>query len=134
MERLQRAASDLRQELISKEDQRQRELAESRQMESEMERHCRQLETTIDAANADTADLRAKVSSAEGSVVALESRLAQVDEERQELEFKLSSVVSSIRRTVGIGGNTLPRNGELEGSFSSSHDDQLEAFHQGIPI
>lgn len=60
------------------------------------------MEISLENANAELADLKLKLSGAEGRVNALEAQLARTEGYRRDVEFKLSSIVSSLRRTVGL--------------------------------
>lgn len=56
-------------------------------------------------------ELKAKLGGAEGRVRALDAQLAQLEAAKREVEQKLSSVVSTLRRIAGVqldGSVTMP--------------------------
>lgn len=62
----------------------------------------RNLEIALENSNAECSDLRLRLSGAEGRVNALEAQLARVEGAKRDAEFKLSSIHSSLRRTIGF--------------------------------
>ena len=52
----------------------------------------------------DHADLKLKLSGAEGRINGLESHLARLENSKHDVEFKLTSLHSALRRTLGIKG------------------------------
>lgn len=89
--------------------------AELRRREKGLEKHCRSLELAIDSANVDISDLRIKVSASEGRVRGLEGRVVQLEEAKKLAEFKLYSVVSSVKRTIGLRGRSLKEGRQQDG-------------------
>lgn len=57
---------------------------------------------SLESTNAELAELKLKLSAAEGRINALESHLARTEGLKKDIEFKLSSVHSSLRRTIGF--------------------------------
>jgi len=107
----QKEMSDLRRHLSEMDnDHRVKErsfratLEEARQTECQLGDDRRRLEQSLDDAGAELIETRLQLSAAEGRVSALESQLRQVDSSRIDAETKLASVVSSLRRFVGLGG------------------------------
>jgi len=110
-EEAQKEMSDLRRHLSEMDDDhRVKErsfrvtLEEARQTECQLGDDRRRLEQCLDDAGAELIETRLQLSAAEGRVSALESQLRQVDSSRIDVETKLASVVSSLRRFVGLGG------------------------------
>ena len=99
---LQRKMAELIDEATMKEKDYQLALDDSRRCERKLEDHRRNLEITLEAANTNIADLRLKLSGAEGRVNALETTLARLEGAKKDVEFKLSSIVSSLRRSIGF--------------------------------
>ena len=110
LDNLRRKMAELEDESRLKEKQYQMALDESRHGEKRLDELRRQLESSLEGANADLGDLRLKVSAAEGRVKALECQLARVEETKQDVEFKLGSIVSSLRRSIGFS-QSMPRSG-----------------------
>lgn len=77
-------------------------LDESRHNEKKLDEHCRQREALLENANAELHDLRLKLSAADGRVSAFEAQLVRVEGAKQDIEFKLGSIVSSLRRSIGF--------------------------------
>ena len=99
---LQRKMAELIDDATMKEKDYQLALDDSRRSERKLEDQRKNLEIALDAANADIGDLRLKLSGAEGRVNALETTLARLEGAKKDVEFKLSSIVSSLRRSIGF--------------------------------
>ena len=78
-------------------------LEEAEQTEYQLSDERRRLVQSLDEAGTELIEMRLRLSAAESHISALESQLSQVDGRRLETETKLSSVVSSLRRFVGLG-------------------------------
>ena len=61
-----------------------------------------QLETAVETAGVQLAELRVELEAAGGRVEALETQLGKTEACLHDAEMKLSNVVSALRRTVGI--------------------------------
>ena len=94
-----------------KEKDYQMALEDSRRNEKKLEDNKRNLEIALDNANTDIGDLKLKLSGAEGRVNALEAQLARIEGAKRDVEFKLNSIVSSLRRTIGFRPDSLTRSG-----------------------
>ena len=70
--------------------------------------HCRQLETVLAAANDEIGELKMRSQGADGRITALEGQLARTEGNKREVEFKLSQLHSTLRRTIGlrVGGRS----------------------------
>lgn len=79
-------------------------LDESRRSEKRLDDHRQRLESSLDGAGAELSDARLRLSAAEGRVVALETQLARVEAARGDVESKLMSIVSGLRRSIGFTG------------------------------
>lgn len=134
---LQRRLAEIENELRLKEKSYQLSLDESRRNERKLDEHCRQREVTLERANADLHELRLKLGASEGRVSALEGQLVKVDGAKQDTEFKLSSIVSCLRRSIGFSqgvvrsaGPTRTRSPSPLGSKPSSPTKgTLKYFH-----
>ena len=84
-------------------------LEEAAQTEYQLSDDRRRLEQSLDEAGTQLIETRLQLSVSEGRVSALECQLAQVDSCRVETDTKLASVVSSLRRFVGLGGGRVLR-------------------------
>ena len=87
--------------------------AHAEQQAAEQRRH---LEVTLEAAGVQLADACVELGAAHGRVEALENQLSKAESSRHDAELKLSSVVSALRRTVGI----LPADGTRKPRSRSS--------------
>lgn len=56
----------------------------------------------MENANQDNSDLKLKLSGSEGRITGLEAQLARMEGSKNDLEFKLASLHSTLRRTLGI--------------------------------
>ncbi|CAG9769436.1 unnamed protein product [Ceutorhynchus assimilis] len=84
-------------------------LEDSRAKEKRLEDQKHNLEVCLVDATQQIQELKAKLGGAEGRVRALESHLAQLESSKRDIEQKLFSVVSTLRRIAGI---------QLDGSVS----------------
>ena len=71
------------------------------------------LENLLENASQDNSDLKLKLSGSEGRITGLEAQLARMEGSKNDLEFKLASLHSSLRRTLGIKPP-----GELSGRYN----------------
>ena len=78
-------------------------LEEARQTEYQLNDERRRLERSLDEAGTRLIESKLRLSAAEGCVSALQSQLTEVNSRRVETETQLASVVSSLRRFVGVG-------------------------------
>ena len=99
---VQRKMAELVDESRMKEKDYQMALEDSRRAERKLEDSRRNLEINLENSNAEGAELKLRLSGAEGRVNALEAQLARLEGTKQDIEFKLSSIVSSLRRTIGF--------------------------------
>ena len=82
-------------------------LEEQVRFEQQAAEHRRGLESALEAAGGQLADMRVELEAARGRVEALETQLSRTEASLREVELKLTSVVSALRRSVGI----LPADG-----------------------
>jgi len=78
-------------------------LDEARQTEDRLNDERRRLERSLDEAGTKLIESKLRLSAADGSVSALQSQLSQVNSRRLNTQTKLASVMSSLRRFVGVG-------------------------------
>ena len=98
----QRKLAELDDEMHIKEKEYSHALEDSRRSERKLDDLRHNLEIALDNANTDIGDLKLKLSGAEGRVNALEAQLARTEGAKRDVEFKLSSIHSSLRRTIGF--------------------------------
>lgn len=98
----QRKMAEFVDESRLKEKDYQLALEESRRAEKKLEDQRHNLEIALENTSADAAELKLRLSGSEGRVNALEAQLARLEGAKQDIEFKLSSIVSSLRRTIGF--------------------------------
>ena len=77
-------------------------LEESRRGEIKAQDKVKNLENILDNATQDNSDLKLKLSGAEGRITGLEAQLARMESAKNDVEFKLTSLHSTLRRTLGI--------------------------------
>lgn len=99
---MQRKMGELIDESRLKERDYQLSFEDSRRGERKLIDQCKNYEISLDTTNNEISDLRLKLSGAEGRVNALEATLARLEGAKRDVEFKLSSIVSSLRRTIGF--------------------------------
>ena len=98
----QRRAAEFEDESRLREKELQRALDESHSCERRLDEQRRILTANLDGASAEIGDLKLRLSGSEGRVDALEAQLARVEGARRDVEYKLSSIHSSLRRTLGM--------------------------------
>lgn len=99
---LQRKMGELVDETHLKEKDYQMALQDSHHAEKKLQDRAHNLEINLEQTCAEAAELKLRLSGAEGRVNALEATLARLDGVKRDVEFKLSSIVSSLRRTIGF--------------------------------
>ena len=99
---LQRKMGELIDESRLKEKDYQMALEDSRRSERKLADQGRNLEINLENVGAEAAELKLRLSGSEGRVNALEAQLARIEGAKQDVEFKLSSIVSSLKRTIGF--------------------------------
>ena len=77
-------------------------LDETRRAEQKALDKVKNLENILDNSNQDNSDLKLKLSGSEGRITGLEAQLARVEGAKNDMEFKLASLHSTLRRTLGI--------------------------------
>lgn len=93
---------ELMDESRMKEKDYQMALEDSRRIERKLDDQKRNLEIQLENTSAENEELKLRLSGAEGRVNALEATLARLEGSKRDIEFKLSSIVSSLRRTIGF--------------------------------
>ncbi|CAF4401794.1 unnamed protein product, partial [Adineta steineri] len=69
----------------------------------------RNVELALEGANQINSELRVALSGAEGRTSALDTQLARVEGAKRDAEYKLSKIVSGLRRSVGYGPRSSSR-------------------------
>jgi len=97
-------------------------LDEAEQTEYRLSNERRRLVQSLDEAGTELIEMKLKLREAEGCVSALQNKLSRVDGRRLELETKLASIVSSLRRFTGLGdgGVAVSRPGRAGVAMSRS--------------
>ena len=95
-------------------------LEERTRSEMHHEDQRRQLESALEACDEELSSLRLKLSASEGRVGALEEQLARIETGKRDVESKLGSIVSSLRRTIGFGPGESGGEGMLQRDRSLS--------------
>ena len=99
---LQRKYAELEDEIRQREKEFKSVMEESKRCERKAQEERRNVELALEGANNSLSEFRIQLSGAEGRIGALEAQLARVEGARKEAEFKLSSIVSSLRRSIGL--------------------------------
>lgn len=77
-------------------------LDEAHRAEQKANDKVKNLENLLENASQDNSDLKLKLSGSEGRITGLEAQLARMEGSKNDLEFKLASLHSTLRRTLGI--------------------------------
>lgn len=99
---LQRKYCELEDELRARDKEFRCAMEESKRAERKAQEDRRQVELALENLQQQLSDARIQLSGADGRISALEAQLARVEGARKDAEFKLSSIVSSLRRTIGF--------------------------------
>ncbi len=99
---LQRKYAELEDEVRLREKEFRATLEESKRIERKAQEDRRNVELALESVNNALSETRIQLSGAEGRISALEAQLARIEGARKDAEFKLSSIVSSLRRTIGF--------------------------------
>jgi len=102
LETVQRKMSSLDDEYQKKCREQQAALEDRAISERQAAEQRRHLENTLETAGAQLAEVRVELGAAGGRVEALELELGGTESARHDAEWKLATVVSALRRTVGI--------------------------------
>ena len=99
---LQRKMAEFADDSRLKEKDYQMALEDSRRAEKKLDDNKRNLEVQLENTCAEADELKLRLSGSDGRVNALEAQLARVEGAKRDIEFKLSSIVSSLRRCIGF--------------------------------
>jgi len=99
---LQRKYAELEDEVRMREKEFHANLEESKRVERKAQEDRRSVELALENVNNMLSENRIQLSGAEGRISAQEAQLARIEGARKDAEFKLSSIVSSLRRTIGF--------------------------------
>lgn len=116
---LQRKLSETESDFGLREKELLGSLEEARGNEKKLQDNTRNLEIKALASAEDVAQLGLKLSASEGRVHGLEAELARLEGVKREMEFKLSSLHSALRRTLGIGRTGRTPSPAIRGRSSS---------------
>lgn len=97
----ERRISDLQENLASREREFKQAMEHAACEHRRITEGRNQLQSGLEAANNDLADMRAALSGSDDRVSTLEFQLSQNEEIRRDLERKLASIHSSLRRLIG---------------------------------
>ncbi len=99
---MQRRMAELEDDIRLKEKDYQMALADANRTEKKLDDQRRNLEMSLESTSSELADVKLRLSGAEGRVTALETEVARVEGAKRDVEFKLGSIVSSLRRSIGF--------------------------------
>ena len=102
LENFQQKMTSMEEECRKMTVDKQMALEEQERLREQAAEQQRSVESDLDTVNSQLADMRVELEAAHGRVEALETQLSQTEESRHEVEVKLSSIISTLRRTVGI--------------------------------
>ncbi|XP_069775013.1 rootletin-like isoform X7 [Narcine bancroftii] len=86
--------------------------------------NARNLDLKLEKAQVEIHELCLKVSAAEGRVSGLEGELARLEGQKRDMEFKLSCLHSTLRRTLGINRTGRTQSPVIRGQSASPHREQ----------
>ena len=104
---LQRKYAELEDEIRQREKEFRATVDDSKRTERKATEERRNVELALEGANNALSELRIQLSGADGRISGLEAHVARVEGARKDAEFKLSSIVSSLRRTIGFKPSSL---------------------------
>jgi rootletin len=104
---LQRKYAELEDEIRQREKEFRATVDDCKRIERKATEERRNVELALEGANNALSDLRIQLSGADGRISALEAHVARVEGAKKDAEFKLSSIVSSLRRTIGFKPSTV---------------------------
>ena len=102
LENVQRKIAAVEDECQKKTRENQTVLEERARFEQQAVEQRRALESALESATGQLSDIRVELRAAHGRVEALETQLSKTEASRSDVELKLSSIASTLRRTVGI--------------------------------
>ncbi|CAF3320875.1 unnamed protein product [Rotaria socialis] len=103
---IQRHYAELEDEQRMKERDFRLAIEDARRIERKAIEERRNVELALENANQMMSELRIVLSGAEGRASALDTQLARVEGAKRDAEYKLGSIVSSLRRTIGYGSRS----------------------------
>ena len=103
---LQLKMANLLDDASVKEKDLQGALDEVKSSNRRVEDQRREHTVTMEACNGAIRDMRMKVSAADGRVKGLETTLSRTEAGKRDVEFKLTSIVSCLRRMIGFRQST----------------------------
>ncbi|CAF4163203.1 unnamed protein product, partial [Rotaria sp. Silwood2] len=103
---IQRHYVELEDEQRMKERDYKLAVEDARRLERKAIEERRHVELALESANQMISELRIALSGAEGRASALDTQLARVEGAKRDAEYKLGSIVSSLRRTIGYGSRS----------------------------
>lgn len=86
----------------SREKDYQTQLEEYKQFEQKAKNKIREMENLLEQTTFDRENYKAQLSGNDGRISALESQIARVEAIKNDCEFKLSSLYSILRRSLGL--------------------------------
>lgn len=116
---LQRKLSEVEGDFRLREKDLLGSLEEARGNEKKLLDNARNLEIKLDNAQAEASELSLRLSAAEGRVHGLEAELVRVEGLKRDVEFKLGSLHSALRRTMGVSRGGRAPSPAIRGRSSS---------------
>lgn len=92
----------------SREKDYQAQLEEFKQFEQKAKTKIREMENLLEQTTFDRENYRAQLSGNDGRISALESQIARIEAAKNDSEFKLSSLYSILRRSLGLRSQSRP--------------------------
>lgn len=92
----------------SREKDYQAQIEEFKQFEQKARNKMREMENLLEQTTFDRENYKAQLSGNDGRISALESQLARIEASKNDLEFKLSSLYSILRRSLGLRSQSRP--------------------------
>lgn len=92
----------------SREKDYQAQLEEFKQFEQKAKNKIREMENLLEQTTFDRENYKAQLSGNDGRISALESQIARIEAAKNDSEFKLSSLYSILRRSLGLRSQSRP--------------------------
>jgi len=102
LENIERKLAAVEEECKKKTIEYQTAMEVQERLEQQATEQRRSMESALETANVELAEQRVELEASHGRVEALETQLSKIEAAGRDVERKLSTIISALRRTVGI--------------------------------